>query len=66
MGLPFNGGPHGAYMCIDENLIRKLPGKLVGISKDKYDLPRYRLALQTREQHIKKIMLHLIYALIKL
>ena len=55
MGLPFfNGGPHGAYMSIDKNLIRKLPGKLVGISKDKYDLPRYRLALQTREQHIKK------------
>lgn len=55
MGLPlFNGGPHGGYMCIDKDLIRKLPGKLVGISKDTYDDPKYRLALQTREQHIKK------------
>ena len=54
-GLPFfNGGPHGAYMCIDKSLLRKLPGKLVGISKDKRNNHRYRLALQTREQHIKK------------
>ena len=43
MGLPFNGGPHGAYMSIDKNLIRKLPGEFVEY-QDKYDLPRYRLA----------------------
>ena len=55
MGIPLlTGGPHGAYMCIDKDLLRKLPGKLVGISKDTYNNPKYRLALQTREQHIKK------------
>ena len=55
MGLPlFAGGPHGGYMCIDKDLIRKLPGKLVGISRDTHHNPRFRLALQTREQHIKK------------
>ena len=55
MGLPlFNGGPHGGYMSIDKHLIRCLPGKLVGISKDTYGEPKYRLSLQTREQHNQK------------
>jgi glycine dehydrogenase len=55
MGIPlFCGGPHGGYFAIDNSLLKLLPGKLVDTSIDKYDDTYFRLALQTREQHIKK------------
>ena len=55
LGLPlFMGGPHGGYFSINENLVRLMPGRLINKSTDRYDNEYYRLALQTREQHIKK------------
>ena len=55
MGVPlFGGGPHSGYFAIDKNLLRLLPGKFIDTSIDKYNDNYYRLALQTREQHIKK------------
>ena len=55
MGIPlFMGGPHGGYFSINKNLTRLIPGRLINKSTDKYNNEFYRLALQTREQHIKK------------